>query len=81
MWTLLVVWAVVDGSYQDMFLVTSPAFQTQEQCMGYCSEYREQIFKDAMREYSTSLYPDKLYCVDQPARDFLSKKGVQVEQL
>ena len=81
MWTILVVWAVVDNSFQDMWLVTDPVFYSQEACVAYGREYRQQIYEDAMDEFYTTVQPETLYCVDEPARDFLHKKGVQVEQL
>ena len=81
MWTILVVWAVVDNSFQDMWLVTDPVFYSQEACLAYGREYRQLIYEDAMDDFYTTVQPTTMYCVDEPARDFLHKKGVQVEQL
>ena len=80
MWSILVAWALVDG-FQDMWLVQSPVFPSQEACMAYGRVYQEKIIEDAMREFMTDELPEKLYCIDQAAIDFLNKKGFQVEQL
>lgn len=81
MWTILVTWAVINGTYQDMWLVVDPVFYSQESCSAYAQAYRQQIYEDAMSEFSTTVQPNKMYCVDEAARDFLQKKGVQIEQL
>ena len=81
MWTILVTWAAVNGAYQDMWLVTDPVFYSQESCQAYGQAYRQQIYEDAMAEFNTTAIPNKMYCLDEAARDFLHKKGVQVEQL
>ena len=36
MWSILVAWALVDG-FQDMWLVQSPVFPSQEACMAMAS--------------------------------------------
>jgi hypothetical protein len=81
MWTILVTWAAINGTYQDMWLVTDPVFYSQESCLAYGQAYRQQIYEDAMVEFNTAVLPNKMYCLDEAARDFLQKKGVQVEQL
>ena len=80
MWSILVTWALIDG-FQDMWLVQSPVFPNQETCMAYGRVYQEEIIEDAMREFMTDKLPEKLYCIDEAAIDFLNKKGFQVEQL
>lgn len=81
MWTILVTWAAINGTYQDMWLVTDPVFYSQESCLAYGQAYRQQIYDDAMLEFNTAVIPNKMYCLDEAARDFLHKKGVQIEQL
>ena len=80
MWSILVAWALV-GEFQDMWLVQSPVFPSQEACMAYGRVYQEKIIEDAMREFMTDELPAKLYCIDEEAIDFLNKKGFQIEQL
>ena len=80
MWSILVAWALFDG-FQDLCLVQSPVFPSQEACMAYGRVYQEKIIEDAMREFMTDELPEKLYCIDEAAIDFLNKKGFQVEQL
>ena len=80
MWSILVTWALIDG-FQDMWLVQSPVFANQEACMAYGRVYQEEIIEDAMREFMTDKLPERLFCIDEAAIDFLNKKGFQVEQL
>ena len=37
-----------------MWLVTDPVFYSQEACMAYGREYRQQIYEDAMDEFNTT---------------------------
>jgi len=83
MWTLLVTWAVVQSgmAYQDMWMIENPVFTSRDACVTYGQLNRQQIINDAMREFETTKLPDKLYCIDEKAREFLIKKGYKVEQL
>lgn len=44
MWSILVAWALVDG-FQDMWLVQSPVFPSQEACMAYGRVYQEKLLR------------------------------------
>ena len=54
--------AVVDNSFQDMWLVTDPVFYSQEACLAYGREYRQQIYEDAMDEFYTTVQPTTMLC-------------------